>query len=194
MRLLVAAALLLAVPTPARAEIFAIPFMGIKFGGSTSVPDFDLAASAKKFSWGGSMMRLDQGILGFEGTFGYVPEYFDTESELLVKPGSFVIDLTGSAIIAAPPGMTGGGLRPYGAIGAGIVHAQSSEITNVLQVRRTMPVAIVGGGAYGLITNNVGVRFDYRYLRSFTTSSDDGSFVGRRISYSRLTFGLLLRL
>jgi opacity protein-like surface antigen len=197
MRVLLAAVLLLAMPVPASAEIFAIPFAGIKFGGSTSIPDFDLAAGVKKFSWGGSMMRLDEGILGFEATFGYIPEYFDTENELVVKPGSFVIDLTGSAIIAAPPGMTGGGLRPYAALGAGIVHAQSSEIVNVLQVRRTMPVAIVGGGAYGLITNNVGVRFDYRYLRSFATpTADEESLgtVGRRISYSRFTFGLLLRL
>jgi opacity protein-like surface antigen len=197
MRVLLAVVLLLAMPMPASAEIFAIPFAGIKFGGSTSIPDFDLAAGVKKFSWGGSMMRLDEGIVGVEGTFGYVPEYFDTESELVVKPGSFVIDLTGSAIIAAPPGLTGGGLRPYAALGAGIVHAQSSEIANVLQVRRTMPVAIVGGGVYGLITNNVGVRFDYRYLRSFATpTADEESLgtVGRRISYSRFTLGLLLRL
>ncbi len=195
MRALVAAVLLLAVPRPASAEIFAIPFMGIKFGGSTSVPDFDLAAGAKKFSWGGSVMQLDQGILGVEGTFGYVPEYFDREDRELVTSGSFVFDLTGSAIIAAPPGMTGGGLRPYAAIGAGLVHAQSVEFLAVLQVRRTMPVVIVGGGAYGLFTNNVGVRLDYRYLRSVATP-DDGSLatVGRRISYSRFTFGLLLRL
>ena len=28
------------------------------------------------------------------------------------------------------------------------------------------PIGSIGGGASGLITNNVGVRFDYRYLRS----------------------------
>ena len=59
-----------------------------------------------------------------------------------------------------------------------------------------MPVGTIGGGAYGLLTNNVGVRFDYRYIRSFPTTTDDGSLatVGRRISYSRFTVGLLLRL
>ena len=61
-------------------------------------------------------------------------------------------------------------------------------------MRRTVPAGIVGGGVYGLLTNNVGVRFDYRYLRSLTT--DDGLTIGanRRISYSRFVVGLLLRL
>ena len=193
MRSLLVAALLLAVPLPARAELFVIPFMGVKFGGSTSLFDVDLVEGAKKFTMGGSVMQVDDGILGFEGTFGYVPGYFNGDNEL-VKPGSLVIDATGSVLFATPAGMTGGGLRPYASVGAGIIHAQSEEIINVLQVRRTVPAGIVGVGVWGLLTPTVGVRFDYRYLRSLTT--DDGSLanVNRRISYSRFTVGLLLRL
>ncbi len=193
MRSLLIATLLLAVPVPARAEIFATPFMGLKFGGSTSIVDLEFVEGAKKFSLGGSIMQIGEGLIGFEGMFGYVPDYFDGDTEF-VKAGSFAIDLTGSVIIAAPQGITGGGLRPYAAVGAGIIHAQSQEFLNVFQVRRTVPAGIVGGGVYGLITNNVGVRFDYRYLRSLTT--DDGSLanINRRISYSRFYVGLLLRL
>lgn len=193
MRVLFIAALVLAVPLPARAEIFATPFLGIKFGGSTSIVDLEFVEGAKKFSMGGSVMKIDQGVIGYEAMFGYVPEYFDGDAEFVLS-GSFAIDLTGSVIFALPAGMTGGGLRPYAAVGAGIIHAQSLELLNVLQVRRTMPAGVVGGGVYGLLTNNVGVRFDYRYLRSFTT--DDGSLanVGRQISYSRFVVGLLLRL
>ena len=193
MRWLLTAALLAATPVTARADIFAAPFMGMKFGGSTSLFDVDFAAGSKKFTMGGAVMQVDDGLLGWEASFGYVPGYFEGVNEL-VKPGSFVIDLIGSALFSPPPAFTGGGLRPYAAVGAGLVHAQSSEIVNVLQVRRTIPVAAVGGGATGLFTNNVGVRFDYRYFRSLTT--DDGSLanVGRRISYSRFTVGLFLRL
>ena len=118
---------------------------------------------------------------------------FDGEAEF-VKAGSLVIDLTGSLIIAAPAGMTGGGLRPYAAVGAGIIHAQSQEFLNLFQVRRTVPAGIVGGGVYGLLTNNVGVRFDYRYLRSLTTDDEFTIGANRRISYSRFVVGLLLRL
>jgi hypothetical protein len=43
-----------------------------------------------------------------------------------------------------------------------------------------------------MFTNNVGVRFDVRHLRSLTSDAPTGG-VGRSISYSRFTIGLLLR-
>lgn len=197
MRLLLTAALLAATPMTARADIFAAPFMGMKFGGSTSIVDLELASGAKKFTMGLAAQEIDDGILGYEVFFGYLPGYFEGEEGPLgplVKTGSFVIDLTGNVILSLPPYVTAGGLRPYVVFGAGFVHAQAEDSLDTFQIRRTMPVGNLGAGAVGLFTNNVGVRFDVRYLRSLTT--DDGSLanVGRRISYSRLTVGLFLRL
>jgi hypothetical protein len=196
MRLLLAIVLVVVWPLPARADFFAAPFAGMKFGGGTSMFDLEFAGSKKKFSMGVALMDVDEGILGYEVSFGYVPGYFEADDAPLplVKTGSFIVDLTGSALLSLPPSLTGGGLRPYLALGAGFVHAQAADTVLVLQVRRTVPVASVGGGATGLVTNSAGVRFDYRYVRSLTT--DDGSLanVGRRISYSRFTVGLFLRL
>jgi opacity protein-like surface antigen len=192
------AALLLVTPVHASAELFAVPFMGVKFGGGTSIVDLEFAAGKTTFTLGGAIMNIDEGILGYEASFGYVLGYFegpDRESEPLVAPGSFVIDGTASAIFSVPPGVTGYGLRPYAQAGVGLVHAQVVDnILRVFQVRRTMPVITVGAGAIGMFTNNVGIRFDARHLRSLTT--DDGSLarVGRRISFSRVTIGLYLRL
>ncbi len=193
MRSLLTLVLLLAAPTVARAEIFAAPFMGLKFGGGTSIFDIEFAAGAKKFTMGAAVMQIDRGILGYEASFGYVPGYFERTNDLWAT-GSFAIDLTGSVLLSLPPDVTAGGLRPYFALGAGLTHVQAADKLHLFQVRRTVPVANLGGGAIGLFTNNVGVRFDYRYVRSLLT--DDGSLanVGRRISYSRLTVGLLLRL
>jgi hypothetical protein len=193
MRLLIAIALVLASPAAARAELFFSPFAGVKFGGSTSIFDIEFASGQKKFTLGAAVMDVDAGILGYEASFGYIPGYFERDNRLWTT-GTFAIDLSGSVLLSAPPGLTGGGLRPYLAVGAGLIHVQSADKLNVLQVRRTVPAGIIGGGAIGLFTNDVGVRFDYRYLRSLTT--DDGSLanVGRRISYSRLTVGLFLRL
>jgi opacity protein-like surface antigen len=185
---------LLLFPAAAHADVFAVPFMGVKFGGGTSIFDLEFAADKTKFTMGGSIMNLGR-IVGYEGTFGYVPGYFEYGNETLVASGSFVIDLTGNVLVALPPGATGGGLRPYVAAGVGLAHAQATDsLLSVLQVRRTMPAFTVGGGAIGLFSNSVGVRFDYRFLRSLT--SDDGSLaqVGRRISYHRFAVGLLLRL
>ena len=195
---LLMAALLLAIPHNASAELFAVPFMGVKFGGSTSIVDLEFAAGDAKFTLGGAIMSIDDGLLGYEASFGYVLGYFEggnRENDPLVASGSFVIDGTASAIFTVPPRLTGYGLRPYAQAGAGLVHAQVVDnLLHVFQVRRTMPVVTVGAGALGLFTNNVGLRFDIRYLRSLTT--DDGSLrtVGRRISFSRFTVGLYLRL
>jgi len=188
--------LLVAVAVPARAqEIFATPFMGLKFGGGTSIVDLELAAGKGALTLGGSIVVLGGGILGYEADFGYVPGYFENnKSAPLVKPGSYVIDLSGGLIAALPADVTRGGLRPYVVAGAGLISAQAADVLEIFQIRRTVPAYKVGIGAQGLLTNIVGVRFDLRHVRSFT--GDDGSLarVGRRISYSRFTLGLLLRL
>ena len=187
---------LIALPTPARAQdIFATPFMGLKFGGGTSIVDLEIAAGRRAFTMGGSIVLLGDGLLGYEADFGYVPGYFERDSSRpLIKPGSYVLDLSAGVIAALPAGVTRGGLRPYVVGSVGLIHAQAADIFEVLIIRRTVPGFKLGVGAQGLLTNNVGVRFDLRHIRSFT--GDDGSLarVGRRISYSRLSIGLLLRL
>jgi opacity protein-like surface antigen len=193
MRVLLAAALLLLTPVAARADVFAVPFAGVKFGGSTSIFDIESVAGENKFTMGAALMRVDTGLFGYEAMFGYVPGYFERDN-LIWAPGSFLIDLTGSLVLALPPSFTGGGLRPYATGGGGLTHVQAEDKLGALTVRRTVPGWSAGAGAIGLVTNNVGVRFDYRYVRSLTT--DDGSLsrVGRRISYSRFTIGLYIGL
>jgi Outer membrane protein beta-barrel domain len=187
--------LLFAVAAPAHAqEFFATPYLGLKFGGGTSIVDIELAAGKRTLTLGGALVVLGSGIIGYEADFGYVPGYFEKGDSELVKPGSYVIDLTGGVIFALPEGVTRGGLRPYAVLGAGLINAQAADILEIFQIRRTVPAFKVGVGVQGLLTTIVGVRFDLRHVHSFT--GDDGSLskVGRRISYSRFTIGLLLRL
>ena len=188
--------MLVALAAPARAQdIFAVPFMGVKFGGDTSIVDLEVAAGSSAFTMGGSLVVLGDGAFGYEADFGYIPGYFENDNSLpLIKPGSYVLDLTGAAIIALPASVTRGGLRPYVVVGAGLITAQAADFLEIFLIRRTVPAYKIGVGAQALLTNNVGVRFDLRHVHSFT--GDDGSLarVGRRISYSRFTFGLLLRL
>lgn len=195
-RVFILSVLLLGLPRPARADFFVVPFLGMKFGGSTSIVDLELAAGKKKLVLGVAALRIGDGIIGFEGEFGNIAGFFGNEEvsniEPLVKPGSYVNDLTGSLVLALPPGATGGGLRPYIVAGGGLIHAASEDIIDVLKVRRTVPAINLGVGAIGMLTNNVGVRFDVRHLRSLSTDAPTGA-VGRRIAYSRFTIGLLLR-
>ena len=189
--------LLLAFPSPARAQdIFAVPFAGVKFGGATSIFDLEFAADKKTFTMGASAVMLGNGVFGYEADFGYVPGFFENENSLpLIKPGSYALDLTGGVIFALPDAVTRGGLRPYAVVAVGLINAQAADFLEIFLVRRTVPAFKLGVGAQALLlTNNVGIRFDLRHVRSFT--GDDGSLarVGRRISYSRFTIGLLLRL
>lgn len=188
--------MLVALAAPARAQdIFAVPFMGVKFGGGTSIVDLEIAAGSSAFTMGGSLVVLGDGVFGYEADFGYVPGYFENDNSLpLIKPGSYVLDLTGAGIIALPASVTRGGLRPYVVVGAGLITAQAADFLEIFLIRRTVPAYKIGIGAQALLTNNVGLRFDLRHVHSFT--GDDGSLarVGRRISYSRFTVGLLLRL
>ena len=188
--------LIFAWPAQARADFFVIPFAGMKFGGSTSIVDLEIAAGTKKLVLGIAALKIDDRVIGFEAEFGNIAGFFNNEKEAgdepLVKPGSYVNDLTGSVVFSLPPGATRGGLRPYAVLGGGLIHAESLDLAEVLQVRRTVPAINFGFGAIGLITNNVGVRFDVRHLRSLSTDPPTGS-VGRSINYSRITIGLLLR-
>jgi hypothetical protein len=196
-RSVLTAILLLATPSLARADFFVTPFAGIKFGGSTSIVDLELAAGEKKLVLGVSAAMIDAGIIGYEVEFGNMADYFGNEeiasSTPLLKPGSYVNDLSANLLLLLPPGATRGGLRPYGVVGGGLIHAAAEDILELFQVRRTVPAITLGGGAIGLLTTNVGVRFDFRHLRSLSTDAPVG-IVGRRISYSRFTVGLLLRL
>jgi opacity protein-like surface antigen len=196
-RAVLAFLLLLAAPATARADFFIVPFLGMKFGGSTSIVDLELAAGKKKLVLGAAAMQVDEGIIGYEVSFANVSGYFSNEDFALENPimkvGSYVSDLTGAVVLSAPPGMTGGGLRPYAIIGGGLIHAEAEDFLEIFQVRRTVPALTFGGGASGLITNNVGVRFDVRYLRSLSRDDPSIGDVGRRIDYWRFTVGLLLR-
>lgn len=195
-RIFILSVVLLSLPRAAHADFFVVPFFGMKFGGSTSIVDFELAAGKKKLVLGIGALKIDDGIIGFEAEFGNIAGFFGNEEvaaiEPLVKPGSYVNDLTGSLVLALPPGVTGGGLRPYLVAGGGLIHAEAEDYFEVVQVRRTVPAINLGVGAIGMLTNNVGLRFDVRHLRSLSTEGPTGG-VGRRIAYSRFTIGLLLR-
>jgi len=179
-------------PAPARADVLITPFLGVKFGGSTSIVDLEQAASAGKRVFGIAAAVLGRGIVGVESELAFVPGYFERGTRDLIT-SSYVVDLTGSVILTVPPGLTREGLRPYAVVGAGVIHAEASDILDVFRIRRSVPALNLGVGATGIVTNRAGVRFDARYLRSISRSEEALVAVGRRIGYWRASIGVVLR-
>lgn len=180
------------VPCLAQTGWVLTPFLGVKFGGGTSIVDLDLAASSSKTTFGVSAARLTAGVFGMESEFAFVPGYFDDPHQHNVTH-SYVVDLSGCALLMLPAGATGGGLRPYTSLGLAVVHADSQDILDIFRIRRTVPALSLGGGAIGLLTNNIGVRFDARYLRSVARDDRTLVAIGKRISYWRASIGIVRR-
>jgi hypothetical protein len=183
---------LAAVPAWAQSGWVVTPFLGAKFGGTTSIVDLDLAASSTKTTFGVATARLTPGVVGMEAEFAYVPGYFDDPHQRNVT-SSYVIDLSGAVLLTVPSNVTKGGLRPYASLGLGAIHADAQDVLNIFRVRRTVPAFSLGVGAIGLLTNTIGVRFDVRNLHSFAQDDRTKVIIGKQISYWRFSIGIVRR-
>lgn len=195
-RLLSIIVLLLALtPRSAQAQDWlVVPFLGITFGGSSALfVDLERGAGETSTTIGASVTWLGPGVLGVEGDFGYVPGFFERGDQQIVRTGSYVTSFTGSAVLALPLSITRESLRPYVVAGLGVFRAEAKDFTDVFIIHSTMPALVVGGGAMGFLTTNVGVRFDLRHLRSLGQGDELVVREGPRVRFWRGSIGLILR-
>lgn len=195
-RLLSIIVLLLALtPRSAQAQDWlVVPFLGITFGGSSSLfVDLERGAGETATSIGGSVLWLGRGVLGVEGDFGYVPGFFERGDQQIFSSGSYVTSFTGSAVLALPLSITRESLRPYVVAGLGVLRGEAKDVQDVFIIHSTMPALVVGGGALGFLSTNVGVRFDLRHLRSLGQGDELVVREGPRVRFWRGSIGLILR-
>jgi opacity protein-like surface antigen len=174
-------AALLAAPATASADWLITPFLGANFGGSANFGDFNDFEDEfeQRMDLGVSLGYMGRGIAGFEIDFGWSPNFFENTA----GTGDFefgdnnVTTLMGNLLIGAPiGGQTGPGVRPYGAVGLGMVRTRidGGEFFNDLS---TNDFGFnVGGGINAFFTDNVGIRGDIRYFRSFSDDQPDDEF------------------
>ena len=188
---LVVAALTLA-PTPARADGFFIPFFGVNFGGDAG-KQFTDAFDTSQFTFGASLGYMGGGVFGFEGDFGYSPDFYGK----LDVGGSHVFTATGNLILGVPfGGQKGFGVRPYGLVGMGVLNSGSDFGAGVFEIGDNNLTWSAGGGVMVFFGSSVGLRGDVRYFRTF----DDLEIVGitipvgaNKIDFTRGSLGLVLR-
>lgn len=192
-RALVLAVLLLA-PPGAAADWLATPFVGSTFGVSRTFLLPAPEAGSRKFTFGGSLGLLSDGVLGAEASFTLTPRFFQGGSFGLVQ-SSRVTTLTGRVLAAVPQAITGYSLRPYLAGGIGWMHLTSTDSVGVLPLDSNVLALDLGGGAIGMLSDRTGLRFDLRHYRSLEpdSSADTNSGNSSRISFWLASAGVVFR-
>jgi opacity protein-like surface antigen len=85
-------------------------------------------------------------------------------------------------IVGAPIGGSGGSIRPYVVGGVGLIRSNVQDAAGVFDVESKNDFGFdLGGGVMGFLGQNVGLRGDFRYFRSFQ-GSDSGTATGLALS------------
>jgi opacity protein-like surface antigen len=190
-----AAALLLLAPTSARAQtdLLIVPFIGMKFAGSTSIALGEPTVGEKKVTFGVSSMLLGDNFLGIEADIEQTPQFFGPGVQRTVT-SSGVTTLTGNVVIAVPKVITQESLRPYVVAGVGLMHARVSTQIGLLDTKSNLLGLDIGGGVIGFVSPRAGARFELRHFKNLTDDASGAVTIGgTKLSFWRVTVGVVLR-
>jgi hypothetical protein len=193
-RLAVALLLLLCTPpATAHADWLITPFLGNAFGAKTGFLVFE-EGLGRRLTLGTSVAILSGGMFGLEAEVGHTPRFFEGDDPLGLVLSSRVTTLSGSVIVAAPLAVTRESLRPYLALGIGLMQARIKHAAGVLPLDEDMLAVNVGVGATGFFTDRTGLRLDIRHFKGLGSSDTPIALPGAsRLSFWRATAGVTLR-
>jgi len=183
---------LLAAPAPAHADGFISPTVGINFGGQAGGTLVNAVNNSNKVSWGVAAGWMGAGVFGIEEDFSHSPNFFGSGGNI---SDSRVFTLMTNAIIGIPiGGQSGGGIRPYGAIGVGWIGQNITTVNSIGNFSENDFGWDVGVGVMGYFADHIGLRVDYRYFRNFQETSTNviGLQVGH-FNFNRASVGVLFR-
>ncbi len=186
-------ALLLLTAAPSSAEWQLKPFLGVTFGGGTTLVDVEHASGTSNVAVGITGVLLGD-VVGLDADFGYGPGFFQTGAQRLVLRSS-VTTLPGNIVLALPRRMSEYTLRPYFVGGGGFVRARPENSLSVLEVSSTLPAMDLGGGVTGFLTDRLGLSWEIRHFRSIGKGSDSSglSFGGEQLSFWRANMAIAFR-
>ena len=190
--------MLLLVPTaPAAAQVSTEwqvrPFIGVTFGGSTTLNDPDHAVGGANLALGVGASLLGN-VFGVEGELSHAPGFFQKGEGGLVS-SSRATPLTGNVIVGLPRTATEYTLRPYFVGGMGVMWARAVGVRNdVLETDMTRPAYDLGGGVSGALSNRTGLSWDVRYFRSFAGQEFPLGIEAEPLSFWRANMAPVIRL
>ena len=185
---------------PAHADGFISPSVGVNFGGqaggtlrsNTTTATTSPSSAGSKINWGVAAGWMGKGVIGVEEDFKWSPDFFGHGGQW---DSSRVVTVMTNLIVGAPiGGQHGGGIRPYAALGVGWIGQAITTTTNVGNFRENDFGWDAGVGVMGYFSDNVGLRFDYRYFRNFQETSANTIGLGAgHFSFNSASVGVLFR-
>jgi opacity protein-like surface antigen len=160
------------------AETILTPYAGITFSGDTV---------ESRAVYGGSLAFTAPTGLGFEVDFGYSPDFFGSDRDII--PENNLTTLMGNLMFS---GRISDNSRIYGSAGAGLLKPRVDDADDFFDVDRNDFGVNVGGGVILGVSERIGIRGDVRYFRNIGDPEPDDEFdldFGN-FSYWRATGGL----
>ena len=183
--------LLASCPALAQSDLLFIPFAGAKFHGATTIFGGETVGQSK-ITFGLSTAVLTDKFIGVEADVQQTPQFFGAGVRQTVA-GSAVTTLTGNVIVAVPKAITQESLRPYVVSGVGLMRARVTTTAGLLDTKTNLLGFDIGGGVIGFVSPRAGARFEIRHFKNLTNNSRAVTIGGTRLSFWRLTAGLVLR-
>jgi len=184
----IAALALVLAPVSARADWLFTPNLGTTFGGA--------ASDREHLTYGVSIGWMGAGVIGLEGDFQFTPEFFEPSDDDIDFFGSNnVVSAMGNVIVGIPfGGQHGGGIRPFGIAGVGLLKQRVDSPESSLDVSSNDFGFNVGAGVMGFFSTNIGLRGDVRYVRSFENVDQDLAAIGAGdFDFWRANVGVVFR-
>ena len=189
-------------PRPASADWTITPFVGWNTGGSADVNGSDGTTRTSKFehkiNYGVSSAGMGNGAIGGEFDLGYSPNFFETGNTnadgFNLTNDSNVLTAMGNVIVGIPVGGRGGSIRPYALAGVGLIRTNVQTIGDVFDVQTKNDFGFdVGGGVMGFFAQNVGLRGDIRYFRSFEGGDNVTGLAVSNFNFWRASAGVTFK-
>jgi hypothetical protein len=178
---------------PARADGFVSPSVGVDFGGNAGTTLRGAVNNSQQLNVGAAVGWMSAGVFGLEEDFSWSPNFFGSGGTTIDQ--TRVLTLMTNVIAGIPVGgQSGGGVRPYGSIGVGLINQHVSTPTGVGDFSQNAPGFNVGVGVMGYFADHVGLRGDVRYFRNFENT--DANVVGLDVghfAFYRASIGALFR-
>jgi hypothetical protein len=175
----------------AAAEVQLKPFIGVTFGGDTTLTLGTPGAGTPSLVLGVGAVWLGE-VFGLEGEVAHYVGFFEPNS-LVTQSG--VTTYTGNVIVAMPARMSKYTLRPYAVAGLALMRSHiEGVVQDVLVIQSNLAGFDIGGGVTGFFSHHVGVNWDVRHFGSFGGSENPpNSFGPEQLSFWRAHMALVIR-